>query len=401
MNIEHSRFLHVLQIPVIPLISPCYRPLRQLIALKETGADVALACLSLADKDSEEKLKTGLFADISIFPVLPNFRQGVRRELGILLFSMKKLARVIDTFKPDIVHVHNPPDTMAFITALVCRSRNIPLVYDIHDSSQEVIEASDFPWVLKMVYKKVALYFEKETVKQSSGIVAISESMKQQMIATREIFRKQSPVFIVMRSVDKTLHELIERAIVEEQDYIYYSGVLYARFIGLESFISATEELLRSGRSKLIIAGDGPYRKVLEEKVKMLGLADAVSFLGHIPKEENLEMIQKACLTIIPYEANPLTNIALPNKIFEYMALGKPVVYPDLPGFREVLGNDNKGRYRPDDKKDMERVVIDLLSDEELRKSLGRKNRELIKSITFEKEFSKLLELYKRILGKT
>jgi glycosyltransferase involved in cell wall biosynthesis len=290
---------------------------------------------------------------------------------------------------------------MAFITALVCRSRNIPLVYDIHDSSQEVIEASDFPWVLKMVYKKVALYFEKETVKQSSGIVAISESMKQQMIATREIFRKQSPVFIVMRSVDKTLHELIERAIVEEQDYIYYSGVLYARFIGLESFISATEELLRSGRSKLIIAGDGPYRKVLEEKVKMLGLADAVSFLGHIPKEENLEMIQKACLTIIPYEANPLTNIALPNKIFEYMALGKPVVYPDLPGFREVLGNDNKGRYRPDDKKDMERVVIDLLSDEELRKSLGRKNRELIKSITFEKEFSKLLELYKRILGKT
>jgi glycosyltransferase involved in cell wall biosynthesis len=289
---------------------------------------------------------------------------------------------------------------MAFITALVCRSRNIPLVYDIHDSSQEVIGSSDFRPFLKRAYMKVAYFFERETIRQSSGVVAVSESMKQHMIETRKIFRQYSPDFIVMRSIDRTIYELINRKTPEEENYIYYSGILYARFIGLEGFITAVGEYLRSGRTKLIIAGDGPCKKVIEDKVKSLGLEDAVCFLGHIPKEKNLEMIQKACLTIIPYETNPLTKIALPNKLFEYMALGKPVVYPDLPGFREVLGKDNEGRYRPDDRKDMAGVVLKLLSDEGVRKSLGRKNRELVKEMTFENEMSNLLDLYKTILKK-
>lgn len=399
MTIANSRILHVLQIPVVPMISPCYRPIRQLRALKRMGAEVGLACLRITDREAEKTLGSGLIQGISLFPVLPNFPQGIFRELGILLFSWRKIARVLNTFKPDLVHVHNPPDTTAFVTALVCRQRKIPLVYDIHDSSKEVIGASDFAPLLKGIFQRVGLFFEGEIIKRSAGIVTVSESLKQRMLETRGVFHIHAPYFEVMRSVDESTGELTERVPVEEKDYLYYSGVLYARFIGLEFLISSAGELLRKGRTRLLIAGDGPYRKILEDTVKAGQLSDAVHFLGHLPKEKNLEMIQAACLTVIPYESNPLTAVALPNKLFEYMALGKAIVFPDLPGFREVLGSDNPGAYRPDDPEDLVRVLDRLLADAGLRKRTADTNRRLAKEITFEKEFAKLAGMYVRILN--
>jgi len=80
------------------------------------------------------------------------------------------------------------------------------------------------------------------------------------------------------------------------------------------------------------------------------------------------------------------------------MAYGKPIVYPDFPGFREVLGSDNDGKYRAGDGHDLNRVVRALLSDAGLRKRTGENNRRKFDLISFQAEFEKLSSLYERIL---
>ena len=81
-----------------------------------------------------------------------------------------------------------------------------------------------------------------------------------------------------------------------------------------------------------MIAGDGPYKK------------KAVDFLGHISREELYRLISGAKLCIMPFKKTRHMDTVLPNKLFEYMALAKPVIYPDLPGFREVFGINHEGK---------------------------------------------------------
>lgn len=391
------KVLHITPYPIFPFIGPCMRCLRQMRALKNQGMDVTLLCRKIKEKGEAQKLKGALFQGINILPDLPNFPSGVLRELGIFLFSWRRIDRVIDRIRPDIVHVHNPPDTLAFVVSVICSLKKIPLVYDMHDSSKEVIGAVDFNAFLKKFYIAAGLFFEREVIKRSTGIVTVSESLKKLLLNTRSVFRNYKPHFIVMRNVDESCKTLLERAAVAEEGYIFYSGTLYSKFIGIEFLIDAIEDLFRKSAIKLYVAGDGPYKKQLERYIMNKNLSDSVKLLGYIERSELVPWIEKSKLIVIPFKKSSHTEIALPNKIFEYMALGKPVVYPDLPGFREVLGIDNAGRYIPNDKEDLDKVIKRFLSDEKLRKSLGMKNRELAKDITFEKEFNKLLELYNKI----
>jgi glycosyltransferase involved in cell wall biosynthesis len=392
-----KKILHIMPIPILPLIGPCIRCLRQSGALRKHGWAVTILCLKIKE-DERKKLEGPLFDGLQVLPVLPNFPRGALREAAILFLSWRKIIETVNNVKPNIVHVHNPPDTLAFVVSIICSFKKIPIVYDIHDSSKEVIGAAGFPALLEKIYIPVAMFFEKQTIKRSSGIITVSESLKRLLLDTRSIFKKCKPLFHVMRNVDESSQALIERKRVAEENYIFYSGTLYAGFIGLEFFIDSIQQLLANCNISFLITGDGPYRKGLEGFIEDRGLSGQVKLIGHVSRDENIGWIEKALLTVIPYERNSLTEIALPNKVFEYMALGKPVVFPDFPGFREVLGADNAGRYIPGDKEDLKRVIEDLLADEELRLSVGSKNRALLRGISFEKEFGNLLDLYVKIL---
>jgi glycosyltransferase involved in cell wall biosynthesis len=397
-NGNRKKILHVLPIPFLPLIGPCMRCLRQTRALIRAGMDVTILSLNIRERKELGKLKEQAFRDLRILPVLPNLPTAILREIGSLILSWGKISSHINKIKPDIVHIHNPPDTLAFVTSLVCSIKNIPVVYDIHDGSREVINAAEFNPVLKLIAGKVGFFFEQQTIKRSSGIVTVSESLKTLLLETRKVFRKHKPLFVVMRNVDESSKLLMQRKSLEEQNYIFYSGTLYSKFIGIEFLIDCLEDLLKEGQTELYIAGEGPYRKSLEKYINNKKVHESVKLLGHVRKNDVVDLIARAKLTAIPYERNSLTEIALPNKLFEYMALGKPIVYPDLPGFREVLGDDNGGKYNPDDKKDLSMIVEKMLNSKKLRESVGEKNRELLGKTTFESEFSKLLALYRQIL---
>lgn len=393
------RLLHIIPYPLLPLIGPCFRCLRQLRAASDDGFKTALLCPKVADKKILGELDEPLFKGIDVYAVLPNSSSSLLREIGFLLFSWKILMEYIDKIKPDIIHVHNPPDTLAFVVSIICSCRKIPFVYDIHDSSKEVINAARINYVLKQIYIKLGLFFEAQVLKRAKGILTVSESLKSLLIKTRGVFKKQDPLFVVMRNIDEATESLLKRETVEKDDYIFYSGTIDERFIGLEFLIDSIEETLKGSDTKLYIAGDGRYRAEIEKYVFDKGLSGCIKFFGRIKKEINFEMIQKSKITVIPYERNSLTEIALPNKLFEYMALGKPVVYPDFSGFREVLGMNNEGKYIPDDKNDLHKVVERLLSDKELREMTGENNRRLLKDITFKKESLKLIDLYKEVLS--
>ena len=391
-----KKVLHVSPLPIFPLIGPCLRCLRQSQVLRKNGYEVEI--LSRRLSGYSENFNDPIFQGIKILCRLPSPPIVLLRELVNIVYSWRVILKTINEVKPDIVHVHNSPESIAFATSIVCSFKRIPFIYDAHDGVYELISSLELNPILKRIYLAIGLFFEKTTLQRCAGILTVSEALKESMLKRAGNYIGDKP-FVIMRNINPELSDIANSCQeASEGNYILHSGTLYTATIGLEDVFDIITDLNKKTGVKLVIAGDGPYKKKLEEYATAKGVKEAVDFLGHIGREKLYKLISGAKLCIMPFKKTRHMDTVLPNKLFEYMALAKPVIYPDLPGFREVLGINHEGKYKPDNKDDMKRVVENMLSNERLRKSAGKKNRELLKEITFEKEMQKLLGLYHLIL---
>ena len=390
------KVLHVSPLPLFPLIGPCLRCLRQSQGLRKNGYTVSILARKIPRGIN---LEDPIFKGIQILCKLPSPHTMILRELANIVYAWRIILKTINQTRPDIVHVHNSPETIAFVASIVCSFKKIPVVYDAHDGVYELISSLEINPVLKKVYLAAGMFFEKATLRRCAGVLTVSEALKDSMLKRVGSHIGSKP-FMVMRNINPELSDMANSyQEASEGNYILHSGTLYTATIGLEDTIDIIADLNKKTGVRLVIAGDGPYKKKLEEYADAKGTKDAVEFLGHINRKKLYRLISGAKLCIMPFKKTRHMDTVLPNKLFEYMAFAKVFVYPDLPGFREVLGIDNKGKYRFDDKDDLQRVVENMLADEELRKSVGEKNRSILNEITFEKEFSKLLDLYGLILS--
>lgn len=108
---------------------------------------------------------------------------------------------------------------------------------------------------------------------------------------------------------------------------------------GLDTLIDAVDILVRSGSSvRVVIIGDGEARPQLETRVQRLGLSERIYFSGKMPPDAAREKLARCALVCIPRKPFKVCEIVPPIKLVEALAMGKPVIVPDLPVFRDELG---------------------------------------------------------------
>lgn len=119
-----------------------------------------------------------------------------------------------------------------------------------------------------------------------------------------------------------------------EDRLLFYQGVLHP-YRGLEEVILA---LRMVPGWRLWIAGDGRHRAYLETMVRQEGLRDRVLFLGLLPYEEALSYAREATLGVsgeLPVTDNH--RYALPNKVFDYLQVGLPILAGEAPLIRRLV----------------------------------------------------------------
>lgn len=392
---DKSRILHVLPIPLLPVIGPCLRTFRQSKGALRRGCEVAILCRRpFADQVKEnEQVKEQIPKGVQLFDVIPSYNHFVVRELGHLFLSWQVVLNVINTFKPDIVHVHNYPVTLGFVTVLICSLKRTPVIYDIHDGWYESISSMGINPALRKLYLYVGLVFEFLSLRSCSGIITVSNALKTS-IEGRAAVHIGKKSFKVMRNIDDTPFQGQACVPPAEENILLYSGVLFDSYIGLEDVMDILKDLRNISDLRLVIAGDGPYRKKLERACIKKGIADRVEFLGHIPREQLIKVIHKSKLCVMPFRKNLQLDGAVPNKLFEYMALRKAFVYPDLAGFREVLGVENAGEYPAGLLSSMKEVILRLIANDIMRNQQGSRNQKLLAQLSFDSEFEQLWNLY-------
>jgi len=149
-----------------------------------------------------------------------------------------------------------------------------------------------------------------------------------------------------------------------EQNTIGYAGSLMC-YEGLDTLIDAVDVMVKQAVDVCVkIVGDGESRVQLEEQVRTLGLSDRVHFLGRVAPESAREILAKCALVCIPRKPFKVCEIVPPIKLVEALAMGKPVVVPDLPVFRDELGGSSAGWFfKAGDAGDLAHVLEKALAD--------------------------------------
>lgn len=131
------------------------------------------------------------------------------------------------------------------------------------------------------------------------------------------------------------------------------------------------ELIAREGRAlnlHLLLIGDGPARAPLEAMARDLGIVDRLTVTGVVAPEAIAAHVAAFDIALIP----GVTAYASPLKLFEYMALARPIVAPNTRNIREILADGETALlFDPEDERAFAAAILRLAEDAEVRARLG------------------------------
>ena len=285
---------------------------------------------------------------------------------------------------PKGIIVSNDLDTLPACW-LASKIKGVPLIYDSHEYFTEVPEL-----VGRNFVRNFWLKIEKMLVPGLKYAYTVS-------VPIAEEYRKAYDVdFKVIRNLPYKLKHPIKRPDLLPCDpvrTIIYQGSLNPGR-GLESMILSMRGL---NEYRFQIIGDGPQRSKLEGLVRENNLSDRIQFMGRIPLKELPALTAQASLGI-SLEENIGRNYfySLPNKLFDYIQAGIPVLVSGLPEMKRIVEKFNIGMVAvSNNPRDLAGIVEFMMQDEEQR-MLWKKNLHFAaEELCWENERGKLIEIYR------
>jgi glycosyltransferase involved in cell wall biosynthesis len=184
-----------------------------------------------------------------------------------------------------------------------------------------------------------------------------------------------------------------------EFDLVYHGTM--PRY-NLRQILAIDTALLALGReARWYLFGSSPELGWFDEQLRSRGAAERFVVGGRIPHDHVFAEVQRARIGLIPLPRLPKFLNNIPQKLFEYMALGLPVVLSDLPPSRPFVEGSGAGvLVDPDDPAAYARAIVQLLDDPEACAAMGRRGRELVEDRwNWESEARKLNHLVDRLVA--
>lgn len=212
----------------------------------------------------------------------------------------------------------------------------IPVIYEGHDMETHNPSRAKEPWAEGFVH-----LIDRLALTQSTAVVSLTEAFRR-YLATMA-WRTPNDVFVIPDAYDDQIFVpqdrlacRVELGISEEASIIAYAGMTFSHR-WLEGLIDAATQLVAQHPHLLLllIGGREAERETLQKQAEHAGIARHVMITGSHAQQQVVRYLGAADVLVIP---DTLTDItASPLKLFEYLALGQPIVLPDIPALREIV----------------------------------------------------------------
>jgi glycosyltransferase involved in cell wall biosynthesis len=363
-----------IQVCILTSVHPVFDPRifhKQARALKNAGFNVTL----FAQHTRNETIE-----GITII-ALPRPQNRFRRVMATIgVFHRTK------KMKAQVYHFHDPELLPAGLFLKLTTGARV--FYDVHeDYAASLRNAYYLPGYLRPVFAWAVGWVERFIAPRLDGVIS----------ATDDIGRKfaNHPHFIVIHNYP-VISRFPERLVPTNQDYFQavYAGVITPER-GLAQVIKALEIARSQDVIRLSLYGKSVPPQ-FEDELKSMPGAVWVDFKGQLPPEEAWCALVAGDVGVVCFQPGGNHDRSMPNKLFEYMAAGLPVVASSFPLWKEIVEGNRCGiTVDPLDPKEIANALLWLKNHPNEAREMGRNGRlAALTKYSWESEKDRLVDFY-------
>lgn len=313
------------------------RVLKENISLLNAGYDVQVIALYEPPLKERE-----IIQNIPVHRLRLKTRNWGKSKFVQLLKYLEVFFILLRNYKnTDIIHCNDFDPLLISVIWKRLLSNKIKIVYDAHEYETERNDLYGFE-------KKIVKFLEKRLIKYVDKIITVSESIANEYV---RLYGVNKPALVLncpkfQKVVKKDLFR--EKFNLNKNDiiFLYIGGLQLGR--GIEIILDVFKRL--TNEKVLIVLGDGSLKEKVEvyaKTCKNIFYHPAVSY------EILLNYTASADFGLLPYENTCLNHyFCLPNKLFDYLMAGLPVIVPDLLELKKIVETYRLGyiveSYKPE-----------------------------------------------------
>jgi glycosyltransferase involved in cell wall biosynthesis len=267
------------------------------------------------------------------------------------------------------------------------------IIYDCHENYPEaILERAWLPSWIKPVLSRLVAWIEPAMAKHLDAVICVVPDQEARL-------RQRGCKTVMVRNFPRLeIFQMPENPVTSDK-IVYLGGLSIAR--GAHMLVEIMVELKKSHPHVRMLCL-GPFNEAhVREKVmahaRNSGVADVIEYIPLVPHEEVAGHLYRARIGLVPWQPHPqLLKLCYPNKVFEYMACGLPIVASDLPGLRELIEPAQCGLLvEPESVNAHVGAICRLLDDHGKASAMGAAGSAYARShYSWEEERKSLLRLY-------
>jgi glycosyltransferase involved in cell wall biosynthesis len=294
------------------------------------------------------------------------------RVISFLTFMTTSVVAGVSAGTPDLVMGTTPPIFQAISAWVLSVLRRRPFLLEVRDLWPEF--AIDIGLLKSPILIGLARWLENFLYSRADHLLVNSPAYREYLI--RKGIDPEKISFIP-NGVDPDMFDPGLRADRFRLQFQLQGKFVatYAGAIGMANdidvLLGAAEALKERDEIHILVVGDGKERKRLEGEARKLGLKN-ITFAGSFPKSQMEEVLaaSDACIAIL--RNIPMFTTTYPNKVFDYMASGRPIVLAIDGVIRDVVEAAHGGIFvQPGDPQAVAQALIQLADDPEQARKMG------------------------------
>ena len=299
-----------------------------------------------------------IFKDVGITVIRPGILKIHLLDYVSMLFTYpREIKRQIKDFKPDVIVSHSILSN--YLAMRLSKKNNVPFIFHMTDAQHTIIPYKFLQPIGKIIESKI--------LKNADRVVVINEKLRDYAI---RMGAKPEDTYVVRAGIDHEKYnlsvdgsEIRAQYGIEKDDFVlFFMGFLY-HFSGLKEVAIEMSKNKNEKNIKFLIVGEGDAFNGLQRIREENHLNDQIILTGKKPYQEIPAFIAASDICLLPaYPTEMIMQDIVPIKMYEYMAMGKPVITTKLPGIMKEFG-DGHGVIYVDKPEDVLKKVIDLMEN--------------------------------------
>ncbi len=313
--------------------------------------------------------------------IFPAANRGfLKRVLNYASFMFSAiLLGIPNTPEVDVVIGTSPQFLTALAAFVISRIKRAPFIFEVRDLWPEsIVQLGQIrnPWIIRLLE-----WLEMFLYRQASHIVVVTDStattLQHRGIPADKISVIKNGVDLQLFAPRPKKNQLLSSLKLNNKFIVTYIGT-HGLSHALHVVLAAAKQLQERTEIHFLFIGEGAEKERLQSLARLWQLKN-VTFLPQLPKQQLPDYYALSDVIVVPLRRLPLFTTVIPSKIFEIMAMGKPILLSVEGEARQLVEAAGAGQFvPPEDPNALAQAIVALQKAPEQLQKMGQAGRQFV-----------------------